>query len=414
MTMIVENKCIFGSLAFVKLRLSGAHMPTACKLWLSGLLFVAFWKETTGFQPISTRAASLNRRTVVSVTTQPKGEQPEQPQVTKCDAMKHTLLKLAQLSLEDYKWRSGVFKANEADRMVEQSIARMRGEDASYVRPMDADESKMGPLGKLEKSSVEWLSKVIDEEARRAETIVNQEGKLVRPIDAEELGPLGFLEKQLVDFLNSVRSSEEERARTKTLRPKDLAEEVRGPLGRLENEAVRIIQEIKESELLRMEQSRNRGGEIVRPIDVPGPLGEFELAVSEIFQAEQYRVKQGEKNDGKVVRPKDSNWRGPLGELELKIYGIFEQLSNEETERLRNINKALQENRPMETDRNSILGFLEGLVVGILRGPHLLISVFDRVKELMTTERLDDEDIAILEEHRRLDSSSDNDGKEQR
>lgn len=53
---------------------------------------------------------------------------------------------LTELSLKDYKWRSSVFKSNEADRLMEQSLARMRGEDASYVRPMDATDEKLGPL----------------------------------------------------------------------------------------------------------------------------------------------------------------------------------------------------------------------------------------------------------------------------
>ena len=55
-------------------------------------------------------------------------------------------LRLAQLSLEDYKWRSSLFKTEEADRKVEESLARMMGDEASYVRPMDASEEKIGPL----------------------------------------------------------------------------------------------------------------------------------------------------------------------------------------------------------------------------------------------------------------------------
>jgi hypothetical protein len=57
-----------------------------------------------------------------------------------------SLLRLAQLSLEDYKWRSSVFKTEEADRRVEESLARMMGDEAAYVRPMDASEGKIGPL----------------------------------------------------------------------------------------------------------------------------------------------------------------------------------------------------------------------------------------------------------------------------
>lgn len=54
--------------------------------------------------------------------------------------------KLANLSLQDYYWRSDYFKSTEADRQVEESIARMMGEEAAYVRPMDAGDEKIGPL----------------------------------------------------------------------------------------------------------------------------------------------------------------------------------------------------------------------------------------------------------------------------
>ena len=57
-----------------------------------------------------------------------------------------SLLRLAQLSLEDWKWRTSVYKTNEADRLIEQSLARLMGDDASYIRPMDASEKKIGPL----------------------------------------------------------------------------------------------------------------------------------------------------------------------------------------------------------------------------------------------------------------------------
>ena len=56
------------------------------------------------------------------------------------------LLRLAELSLKDYDWRSSVFKSEEADRKVEESLARMMGDEPAYVRPMDATEEKRGPL----------------------------------------------------------------------------------------------------------------------------------------------------------------------------------------------------------------------------------------------------------------------------
>jgi len=59
---------------------------------------------------------------------------------------KTTLRNLASLSLVDYKWRSALFKKNEADRMEEEWMATMMGEDPTYARPMDADDQRRGPL----------------------------------------------------------------------------------------------------------------------------------------------------------------------------------------------------------------------------------------------------------------------------
>merc|ERR1719253_2532915 len=154
----------------------------------------------------------------------------------------------------------------------------MMGDEASYVRPMDASEKNIGPLGLWEKESVEWLQQVIDEEGRRAREIVRLGGILVRPMDAsagpggiEQLGPLGVIEKRVVDFLDSIRVSERERSKSKVLRPKDLEASKRGPLGEAELRASEALREILNSEKLRVEQSRKRE-KIVRPIDVPGPL----------------------------------------------------------------------------------------------------------------------------------------------
>ncbi|GAX10487.1 hypothetical protein FisN_21Lh188 [Fistulifera solaris] len=301
---------------------------------------------------------------------------------------------LAQLSLQDYKWRSDIFKAKEAERMLEQSLARMRGEDPMYVRPMDASESSLGPLGRWEKSAVEWLSQVVEEEGRRAERIVNGGGQLVRPKDAgTELGPLGFLESAASDFLDRIKLSESERVRTKTIRPKDLDESMRGPLGEAEYRAVRIFEEIRDAELLRMSQSRRRGGEVVRPLDVPGPLGELEAKVLELFDAEQKRAAEKRMNaPGVFLRPKDAKYKGPLGEAEQKAYETLAQLSDAERLRLKSIQRILEEKRPMDNDRNSPLGILETFIVGLVRAPILLVSVLRRVVELLQSQPLDEAD----------------------
>ena len=68
------------------------------------------------------------------------------PRRRKRDMLRDFFKSITELSLMDYKWRSSIFKETEADRRIEESLARMRGEDASYVRPMDATDEKIGPL----------------------------------------------------------------------------------------------------------------------------------------------------------------------------------------------------------------------------------------------------------------------------
>jgi hypothetical protein len=312
------------------------------------------------------------------------------------------LLRLAKLSLQDYEWRSGFFKKREADRRIEESLARMMGDEASYVRPMDASEKTIGPLGLWEKSSVEWLQQVIDEEARRAREIVRLGGISVRPMDAsggdEQLGPLGIIESRLVDFFESIQQSERERSSLRVLRPKDLEESKRGPLGKAELRASEAIREILNSEKMRMEQSRIRDG-IVRPIDIPGPLGELEMAVLEVVKAEEQRKQESRENNGAVlIRPKDAKKKGPLGELEEQAIAAVKILTEEEKMRVRNIQKVLDENRPMEQVNPSALGMIETVFVGIVRAPILLFQILSRVRDLLQSERLDDVDAKILRE----------------
>ena len=234
------------------------------------------------------------------------------------------------------------------------------------------------------------------EESRRAEMIASSEENFVRPIPANGEGPLAQLEKTAVEFLERVKFSEMERLSTGTLRPKDLDESKRGPLGDAEAKLSDALIAICESEAMRRSQMSLRGGEAVRPIDVPGPIGEFEKAVAEIVRAEQERVRETQDAELKIVRPKDAKLRGPLGEAEIQAIEKFQRLADEERERLRNIQKVLEDNRPMETDRWSVLGFLEALIVGILRGPTLLISVIERVKELMQSSSLSPNDMDKL------------------
>lgn len=244
---------------------------------------------------------------------------------------------------------------------------------------------------------VKWLSLVIEEEGRRARLISSSNGNLVRPMDLEVGGPLSNLESAAVTLLDRIRSSERERIKTSTLRPKDLEEEKRGPLGNLEANIVKALDEIKTSESERMRLSRRRGGEIVRPIDVPGPLGEMELWYLELITAEKQRVKDRERNNGELVRPKDASIQGPMGTAELKITEAINYIKEEETERLKNVKRLLQEKRPMEADRDSALGWTEALIVGLFRAPQLLFRVVDRVKELLDSESVEGEDLKKLQ-----------------
>lgn len=255
----------------------------------------------------------------------------------------------------------------------------------------------IGKKGRAEKTLVKWLSLVIEEEGRRARLISSSNGSLVRPMDVEVGGPLSNLESSAVSLLDSIRSSERERILTSTLRPKDLEEEKRGPLGNLEAKIVNALEEIKRSESERMQLSRRRGGEIVRPIDVPGPLGELELWYLELITAEKQRVKDRKKNNGGLVRPKDASIQGPMGMAELKFTEAINFIKDEETERLKNVRRLLQQKRPMEADRDSTLGWTEALLVGLFRAPQLLFRVVDRVKELLESEKLEGEDLKTLQ-----------------
>jgi len=313
------------------------------------------------------------------------------------------LLQLAKLSLQDYEWRNGFFKKREANRRMEESLARMMGDEASYVRPMDASESNIGPLGLWEKSSVEWLRQVIEEEARRAREIVRLGGILVRPMDAycdgdeQSLGPLGIVERRVVDFLDSIRDSERERSNLKVLRPKDLEPSLRGPLGEAELRASEAIREIIGSEKMRMQQSKIREG-IVRPIDVPGPLGDLEMAVLDVVKAEEQRKLESEQTDGALIRPMNARKKGPLGELEEQAIEAVRRLTDEEKVRLRNIQRFLDENRPMEQVEPSALGVVETIVVGIIRAPILIFQILSRVRDLLQSEPLDNVDVKILKD----------------
>lgn len=361
--------------------------------------------------------AVIETREEEKETEEVKGElAPPQKNQRKRDTFRSFIRKLASLSLEDYKWRSNVFKSNEADRKIEESLARMMGEEPTYVRPMDASEDKLGPLGNAEKKAVQWLSSVIEEEGKRAKKIAEGDNIFVRPMDVgdspntdddddnitknsnnNEIGTLSQLERRAVSFFQKIADSETARITTGKIRPMELEESKRGPLGDAEAKAVLAWEELTVSEQLRFKQQLKRE-EVVRPIDVPGPLGEMERAALDVVQAELQRSKDREVNQGRIVRPKDASMDGPLGKAEQKFVDAMERLKVEEEDRWMSIQKLLFDRRPMNNDRESALGLTEALVVGILRGPKLLVTVYDRVKELMQSENLSKDEQKLLTE----------------
>ena len=142
--------------------------------------------------------------------------------------------------------------------------------------------------------------------------IASSDGNLVRPMAASGEGPLAQLEKTAVEFLERVKFSEMERLSTRTLRPKDLDESKRGPLGDAEAKLSDALTAIREPEAMRRSQMSLRGGEAVRPIDVPGPIGGVsEGSLAEIVRAEQERVRETQDAELNIVRPKDAKLRGP-------------------------------------------------------------------------------------------------------
>ena len=97
-----------------------------------------------------------------------------------------------------------------------------------------------------------------------------------------------------------------------------------------------------------------------------------------------------------MIRPKDSKVKGPLGELEQQAVEAVKRLTDEEKERLRNIQRFLDEKRPMEQDKKSLLGIIETLAVGIVRAPILIFQILARIKELLDSETLSEEDAKVV------------------
>ena len=130
------------------------------------------------------------------------------------------------------------------------------------------------------------------------------------------------------------------------------------------------------------------------------------MAVLEVVKAERLRKREkDEKPDAFVLRPKDSKVKGPLGELEEQAVEAVKKLTEEERYRLRSVKRLLDENRPMQQEQKSVLGFIEAVAVGIIRAPILIYQIMIRVKELLDSEPLAEEDSRILQSRRQNEDS---------
>ena len=129
------------------------------------------------------------------------------------------------------------------------------------------------------------------------------------------------------------------------------------------------------------------------------------MAVANLLRAEERRAMELNRNQGRVLRPKDASFRGPLGDLEEAMYRFFDDVRAEENERLQSIRQLMQDKRPMENDRKSVLGVSEAIFVGIIRAPQLIVSVFRRVVELLNSESLPPSDKELLQDADRKSNS---------
>ena len=86
-----------------------------------------------------------------------------------------------------------------------------------------------------------------------------------------------------------------------------------------------------------------------------------------------------------------------MGAAERQFTDAMDVIKNEERERLKNVKRFMEEKRLMEADRNSALGFIEALIVGLFRAPQMIFRVVDRVKELMEREEIEGDDKEMLE-----------------
>mmetsp|Transcript_35182 Transcript_35182/g.112543 ORF Transcript_35182/g.112543 Transcript_35182/m.112543 type:complete len:310 (-) Transcript_35182:152-1081(-) len=260
-------------------------------------------------------------------------------------AVKSARVKLAELSLEDVRWRRQAVRATRK------------------VRPL-GDSEAVATVEQFQRV----VSAILDEEASRAEQIVLQKGEFVRPMSLEMRGPLGELEEKLVggvpvvEFFRNVRNE------------------------------VRLI---VESEKVRATRVKNLGRTRGRPKDAPpSALGRLEKFFDALFREE--------RNRDITQRPIDNPAQGPLAKAEKRAVNLLDTVNSYERRRLDVLLRAGVLRRPMEQPRRSPLGILESLVTGVVRAPLLVAALVDSVKDELESAR-------IIVSQRKGDDNEDND-----
>ena len=263
-------------------------------------------------------------------------------EMNKMEPLKRARQKLAELSLQDVRWRR---EAERATRKV----------------PLLGDSEAVATVEKFQKMA----AAILDEEEFRARQIVSRGGEAVRPMSAppDARGPLGDFEEKVV----------------KIFADWSLAKDALLDFFGLLREEVLMIVASERARAERVERSKKRQ----RPLDAPpSALGNLEAFVDDLFREE--------KNRNKLQRPLDSpaKNRGPLASAERRAVELLATVNAYERQRLDVLLEAGILQRPMDYDgpRKSPLGFLESFVVGLIRAPVLVSALISVVIDSINDE----------------------------
>jgi len=276
-------------------------------------------------------------------------------------------------------WRRSLFESS-------------RATDHKSIRPLDSAD-----LGQAESKAVAWLEDVVDAETQRAQKIIAGDGL---PRNAT-LGPnpLGEVEDKVRKVLSVISTAETQRVlyakdnqdgEYGVFRPPSaMPAKIMGALGNAERMIKGVFSDIASAETTRA--NLGRAGEensLVRPMDVPGALGDAKKFFADIQRAEWKRSAEKMEKQVDVVRPMDASVKGPLGAAEEKVVGALNDIKRKEEARL----SYLVNSMPMESDSMSVAGIVEAVGVGVLRAPYAVGLTIRRVFELLKSEARTNED----------------------